>query len=154
MNEPKVPSFTEAQLDKIEAALLAWGNHIDAHAAFRALRRERVPRTPPIGLLMSMAVRMDHALACPGYYDQPMQQVGAGGQSHAQMLEAAMRQMRQIYEEVSGYGFYRPERDDEYVALHDATQASEGGEPITRADIDGTNALLKHARKLTEPDND
>lgn len=25
--------------------------------------------------------------------------------------------MRQLYEEVSGYGFYRPEREAEYVAL-------------------------------------
>lgn len=73
-----------------------------------------LPQGPPPGLLMSMALRYDHGLACPGYYDTLP---SYPGETHAKRLEYVLRVMRQIYEEVSGYGFYRPEREAEYAAM-------------------------------------
>lgn len=70
-----------------------------------------LPKEPPIGLLMSMAIRFDHGLGVPGHYDQ----FEPG--SHAKKLEATLRDMRQLYEEVSGFGFYKPEREAEYAKL-------------------------------------
>lgn len=73
------------------------------------------PKEPPLGLLMSMAMRYDHGLGCPGYYDSPM--FAGQGVSHAQRVESTLRTMRQLYEEVSGYGFYRPEKEADYAAM-------------------------------------
>jgi hypothetical protein len=74
---------------------------------------KNVPTNPPIGLLMSMAIRADHGLGVPGYYDQFKDQ----GVTHAQRVDAALRQMRQLWEEVVGLGFYSPEKEAEYAAL-------------------------------------
>lgn len=62
-----------------------------------------VPVEPPIELLRSMALRFDHALGVPGYYDQPM---FVNGPSHQQRYDSAITVMRQLYEEVVGEGFY------------------------------------------------
>ena len=85
------------------------------------LERERdgaveriLPKEPPPGLLMSMAIRFDHALGIPGYYDQPLY---AAVTSHDQRLRATIGQMRQLYEEVSGHGFYQPESEEKYAAM-------------------------------------
>lgn len=43
-------------------------------------------RQPPMGLLQSMAVRLDHGLGLPGYYDQ----FGMPPGTHAQKLEKAI----------------------------------------------------------------
>jgi hypothetical protein len=67
---------------------------------------------------MSMALRYDHGLGCPGYYDQPIFQTHEFSPSHAQRLESTIGTMRQIYEEVSGYGFYKPEKEAEYEASY------------------------------------
>jgi hypothetical protein len=61
-----------------------------------------VPVEPTDELLRSMAVRYDHGLGCPGYYDQ----FGEG--EHEKRLRAAMTTMRQLHEEVVGAGFHRP----------------------------------------------
>lgn len=74
-----------------------------------------LPKEPPIGLLMSMALRLDHALGCPGYYDQEF--LAMPGVSHARRVEVALENMRKLYEEVTGQGFYRPEIEDKYAAL-------------------------------------
>ena len=71
----------------------------------------RLPKDPPPGLLMSMAIRYDHALGCDGYYDHP---VFGQGLTHKQHLEGTLITMRQLYEEVSGYGFYSPEQEEGY----------------------------------------
>lgn len=71
------------------------------------------PAEPAPGLLMSMAIRMDHGLGVPGYYDQPM--FGSGSPSHKQRLEAALVTARQMWEEVTGHGFYQPEKEAEYA---------------------------------------
>ncbi len=74
---------------------------IDRLKASLADKREnRLPKEPPEGLLMSMAVRSNHGLGVDGHYDQ----FGEG--EHKRRLEATIREMRQLYEEVSGHGFF------------------------------------------------
>ena len=70
-----------------------------------------MPNDPPLGLLMSMALRYDHGLGCAGYYDM----FGAG--EHEKRLRGTLATMRQLYEEVSGHGFYSREREDFYAAM-------------------------------------
>lgn len=65
---------------------------------------------------MSMAIRYDHALACPGYYDQEI--FKSSGVTHQQRLESTLITMRQLYEEVSGYGFYSEDREEHYAAMY------------------------------------
>ncbi|WP_152971107.1 hypothetical protein [Rhizobium ecuadorense] len=65
-----------------------------------------VPVDPPEALLRSMAIRYDHGLAIPGYYDKPI--FGAENVGHGRRMESTMEIMRQLYEEVVGTGFYRP----------------------------------------------
>lgn len=69
-----------------------------------------VPKDPPPGLLMSVALRMDHALGCPGYYDNL-----PGG--HARRLERTISDARRAHEEITGAGFWSPEREAMYVAM-------------------------------------
>ena len=64
-----------------------------------------IPADPSDDLLRSMAVRYDHGLGIPGYYDQPL--FGGEVVSHEKRMESAMRTMRQLHEEVVGVGFYR-----------------------------------------------
>jgi len=71
---------------------------------------EKLPKEPPEGLLLSMAIRYDHGLAIDGYYDTLPVQLGA---THKQRLESALRVMGQLYEEVSGHGFYKYPNNDE-----------------------------------------
>lgn len=85
-----------------------------------------VPVEPTDELLMSMAVRYDHGLGMPGYYDQPIfkQLEGKNHIPHSRRVETALSQMRQIHEEVVGMGFYSPENAD-----RDRTMLStQGGE--------------------------
>jgi hypothetical protein len=81
----------------------------------------QMPKEPPPGLLMSMAIRFDHGLGVPGYYDQHRHMAVIcdvpPGPTHAQRLESTLRTMRQLYEEVSGHGFYSTAKEDEYAAL-------------------------------------
>jgi hypothetical protein len=71
-----------------------------------------IPDTPSIGLLMSMALRYDHGLGVPGYYDTLL-----GPGAHQKKLDATLALMAQLYEEVSGQGFYSPDREGYYLAL-------------------------------------
>lgn len=64
---------------------------------------------------MSMAIRMDHGLGVPGHYDQPI--FADSGLTHQQRLDGALRTARQMWEEVVGQGFYRPEKEAEYARL-------------------------------------
>lgn len=77
----------------------------------------KLPKEPPPGLLMSMAIRYDHALAVPGYYDQPFFKEMGECPTHKERLEGALQVMSQLYEEVAGYGFYSKEGSGYYVAL-------------------------------------
>lgn len=80
-----------------------------------------VPVEPTDELLMSMAVRYDHALAVPGYYDQPI--LARPGVTHAKMLDATLTSMRQVHEEVVGTGFYSTETAPRYRAMLSAKDA-------------------------------
>ncbi len=61
-----------------------------------------VPVEPSDALLWSMAIRYDHGLGCPGYYDQPL--MARDGITHEMRLKSAMTTMRQLHEEVVGTG--------------------------------------------------
>jgi hypothetical protein len=84
-------------------------------AILAALRSSEQTSDAPPGLLMSIAMRLDHGLACPGYYDQPM--YAGSGVTHAQRLRVALADARRVWEEVTGRGFYKPDREAEYVAI-------------------------------------
>ena len=68
-----------------------------------------LPKDPPQGLLESMAVRYDHGLGCEGYYDQPLYD---SYPSHQEKWDSTLVTMRQLYEEVSGHGFYQWKKED------------------------------------------
>lgn len=74
------------------------------------------PVEPTPGLLMSMALRGDHALGCPGYYDQEMFKAG-GHVSHQRTLEVAISEARKQHQEVVGAGLYSPEKEAGYAAM-------------------------------------
>ncbi|MDO9416979.1 hypothetical protein [Pararhizobium sp.] len=65
-----------------------------------------VPKEPSDALLKSMAVRYDHGLGVPGYYDKPV--FGAENVGHEKRMTATIATMRQLHEEVVGTGFHRP----------------------------------------------
>lgn len=75
-----------------------------------------VPVEPTPGLLMSMAIRRDHALGCPGYYDLDMFTAG-GHVGHQRILEVAISEARKQHEEVVGTGFYSAEKEAGYAAM-------------------------------------
>jgi len=82
-----------------------------------------VPSQPPVGLLVSMALRMDHGLGVPGYYDQPFFKDSSGGAAHLRRFKAAMGTAQQLWEEVTGHGFYQPEKEAEYAARYEEAKA-------------------------------
>jgi hypothetical protein len=65
-----------------------------------------LPWEPPVGLLHSMAIRHDHALAVPGFYDHPIYRLSGNNATHEDRYNHAIRTMLQLYEEVSGHGFF------------------------------------------------
>lgn len=78
----------------------------------------QAPSEPSPGLLMSMAMRYDHSLGMPGYRDWKLAP-GIGEKEpglHARILANTMGSMRQLWEEVTGNGFYSPAREADYVA--------------------------------------
>jgi hypothetical protein len=112
-------------------------------------RRSALPKDPPLGLIMSMAIRYDHGLGVPGYYDGELMRAISGGLTHKQRLLAAMATMRQLYEEVSGHGFYLPELEASYAArageeLQDVNDERE----LTHEDLQ--HAIQGAAAKLIE----
>lgn len=80
-----------------------------------------VPREPSEGLLMSIALRLDHGLGMPGYYDQ----LGKPG-DHKRRLEMTIADARRAYEEITGTGFWSKERDEDYKAMLAAAQKGQG----------------------------
>lgn len=74
-----------------------------------------VPVEPSLGVLASMAIRRDHGLGCPGYYDAPV--FGAENVGHQRRMEVAIGEARQQYAEVVGNGFYSLDREGHYAGL-------------------------------------
>ncbi len=91
-----------------------------AAEAIEKLRGKELPKEPPAGLLMSMAIRHDHGLGVPGYYDGLL-----GEGEHEKRLAAALTAMGQIYEEVSGNGFYTFQRPENSAALQPPAKVSQ-----------------------------
>lgn len=100
----------------------------DIRALRHALEADtvEVPRVPSDGRLASMAIRDDHGLGVPGYYDQPLL-AGLSYGTHQQHMESAMSRMRQLYEEATGQGFYRPEHEETYRQVAAAPSQPERG---------------------------
>lgn len=83
-------------------------DHLRSNELLSMLRelRRLTAVEPPEGVLESMAIRYDHGLAVPGYYDQPMFTNGCSEVTHQDRLESTIRIMRQLREEAVGNGFY------------------------------------------------
>lgn len=75
----------------------------------RMLGHTIVPLDPPDELLTAMAIRFDHGLGVPGYYDDNPVTGEASEITHQERMEMIKRQMRQLYEEATGQGFYTPQ---------------------------------------------
>ena len=75
---------------------------------------------PSPGLLTSMAIRYDHGLGIPDYYNQPLNRpdyVDKYEDWHSRKLDSTIRTMRQLHEEVVGTGFYKPHKEDYYKKI-------------------------------------
>jgi hypothetical protein len=78
-------------------------------AALRQPRAPEIPEEPSIGLVNSMCFRFAHD------FGLPKDALGQGFTE--QERDSLRRQMRQVYEEISGRGFYRPEREQDYCNM-------------------------------------
>lgn len=111
-SQPEPASPEASALADFMAACAASG--LDQAALKRAMIEHVLPKHAPLGLLVSMAIRDDHSLAMP-------EDVGSGGLGgfHALPIglrrESAIRRMRQIYEEISGHGFYSGDKEGFYA---------------------------------------
>lgn len=76
---------------------------------------------PPDRLLLSMAIRYDHGLGIPGYYDTLF-----GEGQHQKRLNSALTVMRQLHEEVVGKGFYHVGYEPPMPLSHYDTKAHKG----------------------------
>lgn len=92
------------------------GEGVDSKLMQEVLLERVLPKVPSPGLLMSIAVRLDHGLGMSGYYDNPIFRA-AGRASHLRRLQWALMEARKVYSEVSGNGFYHAEREQHYVQL-------------------------------------
>lgn len=72
---------------------------------------ERRQSEPPPGLLVSIALRLDHGLFMP--------QLGEDEEGHKRRIEVTLSDARRAWEECSGNGFYSPEREAGYVAMQE-----------------------------------
>lgn len=99
-----------------------------------------VPIKPSPGLLMSMAIRSDHGLGVPGYYDTALMLKDSHGITHARRVECALSDMRKLYEEVVGVGFYSADKEAEYAAYAVSERgidlfSAQSGQSIERRDV-------------------
>lgn len=110
-----VTGMSRGDLLAVAAGLARLATQAQAEQTLAAVAAEQhgaapLPKAPSLGLLMSMAIRYDHGLGMPGYYDALN---GTG--DHARRIKVTLAMMRQLYEEVAGYGFYRPQREQAYA---------------------------------------
>lgn len=110
----------------------------DAVRYAKAIREAVLPKEPSLSLLASMALRVNHGFALD---DERSQQV-------------QLADMRKVYEEVAGNGFYNPERTEYYRGLVKGTEtAAPFPEPdplmAGAACLGGTDALAPTERGPT-----
>lgn len=72
-----------------------------------------VPKNPSTGKLVSMALRYDHGLGLPEFYNS----LTGDPQEHQRRLTSTISTMRQLYKEAVDNGFYRPELEESYLRL-------------------------------------
>jgi len=72
-----------------------------------------VPEKPSRGLLISMALRMDHAFCAP---EQSLFGMSVFGHTN-DYRESVLTTLRQAYEEVVGKGFYHPDGEEHYRSM-------------------------------------
>ena len=84
---------------------------IDMEALLKAAQSARgaLPKEPPVELLVSMALRVNHGF----------------GLDDERSKEVQLSDMRKVYEEVSGYGFYSDAVKDRYTAMLGVSSDSE-----------------------------
>lgn len=125
------PRIVEMILDDIEddrayKELLRYIEQLEENS-FDPTTHVAIPIKPSQGVLMSMAVRSDHGLAVPGYYDQF---AFAGSAqfplSHKKRLEGTLSEMSQLYEEVTREGFYKDSKEQEYVNMMNNSKEGKG----------------------------
>ena len=93
---------SEDARDHKTAAELAW-NAATAHRAEQVAQKE-----PPYGLLVSIALRLDHGL----FLKQSL--IGETDDQHKRRIEVALSDARKAWEECSGNGFYHQTHENEY----------------------------------------
>lgn len=106
----------KALREALDAILGNGGGVAEAIRAYLAAMDEAgwrlVPKVATRGLLVSMALRNDHALAAPDMgafeYRKP---------SIQEWQEGRLREMAKLHEEVVGTGFYSPEKEADYTAM-------------------------------------
>lgn len=127
MNELDAIAKEAAEMLSVYPHMLVLDTKIIRAAIDKALEYA-LTKEPSEGLLVSMAIRYDHGLGVPGYYDQAM--FSASGISHAQRMASTISTMRQLYEEAMGQGFYKPEDEEGYRQLLEELR---GNSSVTRA---------------------
>jgi hypothetical protein len=100
--------------DEMLAVAAALDGHVDDALHVVPEGYVVVPKVPTPGLLMSIAIRLDHAIGMPGYYDQ-FSESSPG--THARRLELLLSDARRAHEEITGQGFYDPESEQRYANM-------------------------------------
>jgi hypothetical protein len=93
------------QLERDLCGALAEKHHWRHEARQAARSAMALPKEPPMELLVSMAMRVNHGF----------------GLDDARSQEVQISDMRKVYEEVSGHGFYSEEVKGRYSAMMKAT---------------------------------
>ncbi len=74
---------------------------------------EHLPKNPPAALIESMCFRYDHSHGIKQYCIDVYKWRLETDEEFEIRRESNRRIMRQLYEEVAGYGFYKPEDTNE-----------------------------------------
>jgi hypothetical protein len=70
-------------------------------------------KVPPRGLLLSIALRLDHSLLAPVWFKAG----SPPAEDRRRRIEMALSDARKVWEEVTGHGFWRPENNEDYEAM-------------------------------------
>ena len=98
----------ESSLADEHIASLVYGGEAASPSEIQALRKGILPEKPPEGLLISMATCLNHgfcAPAAPPFGLSP------------EMRKDTLSDMRKLYDEVTGRGYFRPERAGRYTDM-------------------------------------
>lgn len=85
----------------------------------------RVPREPSIGLLVSIACRLDHSFYAQRTGMSPFI-LDESDDEFRRRQQSLLADAKRAHEEIVGKGFYAPEREDYYVAMPAAAEKETG----------------------------